>query len=323
MISRGRPHLLAALLLLAGGILTACTPNRDPDTLFAPDAVGVLVIDAALIVDQPLPRIRLSRTLAPDAPYSAGAAVERDANMVIRTDAAAYVYEYFTLGGGPGGYFPTAVPTPIVVPGTRYELEVTTQAGEVLTAGTTTPGRFAIDAWVLLSSDGQTSLRTLQTFATEGDAVFDHPDNQLAYAEGLLDGRYSGAGAATYGAEGFQLAIFSLDRDSALVIDPPFLTEEDLATLPRSGASPALNGEDGFLRLPWFSIYFEGRHLYKVFAVDRNWFDLVRSIPEGGFGPGGNLGDGIDPPIFHVNGGIGLFGSASVDSTGFFIEPVE
>ena len=59
--------------------------------------------------------------------------------------------------------------------------------------------------------------------------------------------------------------------------------------------------------------------------MDRNWFDLVRTQPEGGggFGFGGNFGEGVDPPLFHVQGGIGLFGSASVDSTGFRINPVE
>ncbi len=106
----------------------------------------------------------------------------------------------------------------------------------------------------------------------------------------------------------------------------PILKMEETggSAFPRSGSSPALSGEEGYLRLPWFSIYYDGRHLYKVFAVDGNWFDLVRSIPEGGggIGFGGNLGDGVDPPIWHINGGIGLFGSAAVDSLGFFIAPL-
>ena len=84
-----------------------------------------------------------------------------------------------------------------------------------------------------------------------------------------------------------------------------------------------LSALDGRVRLPWFGIYFEGRHHYKVYAVDRNWYDLVRTTPQtgGGLGFGGNAGDGVEPPIFHVEGGIGLFGSASVDSVGFFILP--
>jgi hypothetical protein len=53
----------------------------------------------------------------------------------------------------------------------------------------------------------------------------------------------------------------------------------------------------------------------------------VRSAPEisGAAGPvvGGNAGDGFERPIFHVEGGVGLFGSASVDSIGFVVLPQE
>ena len=209
-----------------------------------------------------------------------------------------------------------------MLPETRYELSVVTTAGEVLTASTTTPAHFSVDEWVLLANDGQTRLQTLQTFAEAGDDVYNRPSNRLTYPEGLLDARYGGAGAAAYGAAGFQLAGFSLDRDAGLVIDPPFLTERTWRRC-RAKAPRRPSTARGYLRLPWFSIYFDGRHLYKAFAVDPNWFDLIRSIPQGGGVFGGNLGDGSDPPLFHVNGGIGLFGSGSVDSTGFFINPVE
>ena len=66
--------------------------------------------------------------------------------------------------------------------------------------------------------------------------------------------------------------------------------------------------------------------MIRIFALDENWYDLVRSSPElaGGRGAvafGGNLGDAFERPIFHVDGGIGLFGSASVDSGAFFVLP--
>jgi len=282
----------------------------------------VLVVDAVLIVDKPLPVVRLTRTLAPNVPFSMAAAGVDGAMITIRSGGRNLQYEQvpaesgrYRVGGGPW---------PPVLPGTRYDLTVMTIEGEEMSASTTTPQPFPISEWALLTDDGQTLLRTLQTFAEQGESVFYHPDNLLNYADGLLDARFTGADAEAYGAAGFQVSLFSLDREAGFVIDPPFLDEEDLADLPRSGSSPALSGEEGYLRLPWFSIYYDGRHLYKVFAVDGNWFDLVRSIPEGGggIGFGGNLGDGVDPPIWHINGGIGLFGSAAVDSLGFFIAPL-
>ena len=78
------------------------------------------------------------------------------------------------------------------------------------------------------------------------------------------------------------------------------------------------------MRLPWFAIFFEGRYLIKVLALDTNTYDLVRSVPElanGGPGFGGQAGDTFERPIFHLDGGIGLFGSAAVDSIGFTVLP--
>ena len=91
-------------------VLSACSPERDPSTLYAPEAVGVLVVDAVLIVDQPLPVIRLSRTLRPDIPYSAAAALEPDATIVVRTASTEYAYDYFIPFGSLGGYFRAGVP---------------------------------------------------------------------------------------------------------------------------------------------------------------------------------------------------------------------
>ncbi len=305
--------------------LSGCSTDRDPDSLYAPDAVGTLVIDAVLIVDQPLPSMRLSRTLAPNVPYTLEAAAEEGAMLVVTLGPEGLTTEVvYEATATPGTYRPAGGAPPVVLPGERYAVAVTTEAGEVLTAETTTPQNFAINQWVLLANDGSTELRELKTFAELGDGVYSHPDNQLVYPEGLLDGRYGSDSAAAYEAAGFQLAIFSLDPDAGFVIDPPFLEEEDFAEFERQGSSPALNGEDGFVRLPWFTIFYDGRYLYKAFVVDSNWFDLIRTIPEGGggLGFGGNVGEGVDPPLFHVNGGIGLFGSASVDSIGFFITPV-
>jgi hypothetical protein len=318
----------SAIIMLAAGLLASagCTPDRDEATLFAPEAVGVPVVDMVLIVDQPLPPLRLSRTQAPDVPYDPAAAFLGGATVsVLHRIADDVVLEtvYRQDVGGPQ-YVPRDTPVPVVLPGAHYILQVSTLDGETITAETTTPQRFAIDEWVLLDASGTVERRRLETFATQGEAVYDHPANQLDYADGLLDARFS-ASAADLGAAGFQVGLFSLDPDAGFVIDPPFFEPEDFADLPRSGSSPAFAGEDRFVRLPWFAVYYDGRHLVKTYAVDRNWYDLVRTTPEGGggFGFGGNLGDGVDPPLFHVQGGIGLFGSAAADSNGFRINPVE
>lgn len=326
MNSRRREIWLVLTLGLA--LTSGCTPERDPATLFAPEAVGVLVVDATLIVGEPLPALRLTRTLAPDVPFTLSAAWESGATVLVTGPSGVVAYrEYYEENAENGlvaAYRPIGAVIPLVAPGARYDLSAVTTRGETLTATTVTPGEFRVSDWRLLTADGTSVVRSLRTFAELGDSVYTHPDNRLDYAEGLVEGVLPQL-APGYGAAGFQVALFSLDPDAGYVINPPFFTDEDFADLPRSGSSPILNGELGNLRLPWFGVFYDGRILYKAYAVDRNWFDLERSIPQGGgsFVFGGNVGEGIDPPVFHVQGGIGLFGSAAVDSVGFFVRPLE
>jgi hypothetical protein len=298
--------------------MSACTPERDPNELFAPEFLDMLVIDAVLIVDQEFPAVKLTRTLAPNEPFNPDTAGEVGAFINIAREGQSVTYR--DVPDRPGVY--VTLPGYFIEPETEYRLTVTTR-GETLTASTVTPARFTVDEWVLLDPSGTTELRTLQTFAAAGDSVYFRPENQLRYAEGLLEARFAPGGAEQFAAFGYQLALFSIDPDSDYVIDPPFFEEDDFEDLPRQGSSPILLVEEGRVRLPWFGIYFEGRHKYKTFVLDRNWYDLVRSTPQtdGGLGFGGNAGDIQDNPIFRVEGGIGLFGSAAVDSVGFFVLP--
>ena len=69
-----------------------------------------------------------------------------------------------------------------------------------------------------------------------------------------------------------------------------------------------------------FAVAFAGRHLFKVYAIEQNWFDYARSGPDNNFFAGSLAGDNFERPIFNIKGGIGLFGAAAVDSLGFFVE---
>jgi hypothetical protein len=122
---------------------------------------------------------------------------------------------------------------------------------------------------------------------------------------------------------GYQIGLVNLETDSPLLIDADFLEEDDLEEFERINSSPALDYEST-LRIPWLAIYYAGRYRLRVVALDRNWYDIVRSDPAiggGGFGFGGEAGDGSTRPIFHVDGGIGVFGSVSSDSVGFYVNP--
>ena len=301
------------VMLAVSFVMAACSPERDPQSLYAPAGVGELVVDMVLIVDEPLPELILSRTQPPGAPFIPSEAAVADAVVTV-TSGAGVVYSYFWRSEG---YYIAVDRWSSVLPEMKYDLLVTTPEGEVVTATTTTPPSFAVDSWVLLATTPGETDRQLRTFAELGSDVYYAPENQLYYAEGILEARFETAPTA-----GYQLALFSLDYWSDFVIDPPFLDDEDLAEIDREGSSPVFDADDGRVRLPWFAIYFEGRHRYLIYAVDNNWYDLLRtSETGGGLGFGGSVGDGVERPIFHVEGGIGLFGSASSDSVGFYVNP--
>jgi hypothetical protein len=307
--------VVTALLAMVMG---ACSPERGAEELFAPGGENIPVVDAMLVVGKPFPSLYLSRTLPPNQSFSWEKAGITGATVTIEGGSSIAVYTDFAI---PGHYLAeTVTGTDEVLPGTTYRLTATLSDGRVLRATTTTPARVSVREWVLLNDDGTAVEQQLATFEAHGDSVYAQPENQLVYPRGLLEARLQPTAAA-----GYQIAVESLDLDSALLIDADFLDEEDLEDFTRTGQSPPLDTDESNLRVPWFALYYEGRYQLRVHAMDRNWFDLARTDPVlgggGSFGFGGATGDSTERPIFHVDGGIGLFGSMSSDSVGFYINP--
>ena len=303
--------------LITAIVLVACSGERK---LFSPDDVGVLGVYGMLYVDRRLPAIAVYRAQAPDKPFDPQRAAERGATVTVTYDGNQIPYQE----NSPGLYVPRGSidsGSLAVLPETRYRLEVVSQSGERLTAETTTPPSLSVADWVLLDDDATTVIRRLKTFAEieDEDDVYTDPQNQLIYTEGLLEAWLNPVLAG-----GYQAGIYALDPDSGFVFDPEFLEDEDFEDFEPNIASPPILNTETEIRLPWFAIYFKGRYKVKIFAIDRNWFDLARTVPElagGGGGFGGNAGDDFERPIFHVIGGIGIFGSASMDSVGFTVHP--
>jgi hypothetical protein len=301
-----------AILLLFPWAIGACSGERDASELLGPTVVEVPVVNTVFYVGRPLPPVLLSRSIGTGVVFSPENTAITGARVSISTDA--WTREY--IERNPGVYEPAG--TGMVRPNTTYRLRAELPEGSVVTAETTTPDSLVMDAWVLLENDAQSVREELLTFAEAGDQIFDL--NQLIHSDGLFEAWAPVRPNMTP----FQAGIQSLDPESDFVIDVSFLDPEDLEEFERHTASPPIVADDGRLRLPWFAIAFEGRYVLRIFALDNNWFDLVRSLPElsgGGSGFGGNAGDNFDLPLFHIEGGIGLFGSAAVDSIGFTVLP--
>jgi hypothetical protein len=296
-------------------MISGCSTDRPAGDFFAPNDIGTLVVDALLIVDRPLPMILLSRATMPNEIYSPRVGAERNATMTVYVHPDGPLVEYGETTSW-GSYVPVTNTTLEVQPRTTYELRVTTSKGETLRSTTTTPDRFEVSEWVLLDDEGVNVQRTLRTYDELGEGVYGAPENQLVYTQGLLEGRWERGDGP-----GYHIGILSLDLTSDFVIDPEFFEEEDFEDLQREVSSPAFEAPEGLVRLPWFTIFFAGRYKIRMYAVDENWYELILTLPEFGAGFGGEIGDYFERPIFNVEGGIGLFGSASADSIGFFVHP--
>ena len=304
------------LNLLIALFLTACAAERDPGDLFGPvEKDTELVVDALLLVDRTLPELFVRRTVPPGRAYSREEAAVTGARVrVIRSDQ---VFEYAHDPAAPGRYLPPQG-APLVEPLTEYRLEVDVE-GKKVRASTTTPERVRIRQAVLLDEETLEIERTLKSFAELGDQVYAAAENQITYLEGLIEFHLD-----TVAVAGYQAAIFALEEDPEFVDEDlvDFYDEEDEDLL-LANQSPPLAVSGGILRWPWFAVAFAGRSLVKIYALDHNWFEYARSSPDlqeqGGFG--GLAGENFERPFFQVEGGIGLFGSASVDSVGFVVVP--
>ena len=302
------------MFVLAGQLVTACA-QRDPADLFAPEA-GTIVVDAFLIVGARLPDIVLTQTMAANVPYSRDGAALLGAQVVLSSELGAAVYA--SLADAPGTYVPQRGTMPDrVLAGVEYTLDVYAADGRRVRAMTRTPQPFTVADWLLLDDAGNTVQRRLATFEEYGDSVFTRAENQLDYAQGLLEARFDPAGIL-----GLQVGLFSRSPGSPLVIDPDLVDDEE--ELDRVNSSPPFEPSEGTVRLPWFAIFYEGKYVLKIWTMDVNWLDLARTDPVlsgGGFGFGGQAGDDFERPLFHIEGGIGLFGSGAVDSIGVVVLP--
>ena len=300
--------------------LVGCKAERGPSSFYGPDASGMLVVDALLIVDQPLPDVLITQTTTIASSRNAwnrsaryGESAVADAEVTIAQGDQRFLYRAYP--NLPGRYVPPPN-APRVLPNAIYELRVLSQGREA-SAQTRTPDRLDIREVVLLDDATLEVMRVLKKF--EDGGVFNAPENRVPYLLGFLEMRFDPLSAS-----GYQISIESLDLGSDYLANSEVFEEENFE---RYGSSPALEAADGNLRMPWFIVGFAGRHVLRVYAVDENWFDLIRSVPEffdddaNAIQPGNLAGDNFERPLFHIEGGIGLFGSASVDSLGFVVLP--
>lgn len=281
------PPVSAVVVLACLAVLPGCSGDRDPASLFGPAERETVVVDAVLYVDRPLPAILVTRTRAANIAFVEEAAAVNDAEVTVIQGLSEYRYESV---GHLGRYLPPPG-APVVRPKTEYRLRVRA-LGQEVRGVTVTPDRIVINEITILEDTSMDVVRRLEPESTRR--------NQVVYREGLIEVRFDPVDV-----EAYQVVVLEEEPDD-------------------EGGSPPLEARDGRLLLPWFAIGSSGEHRVEVYALDRNLFDFLRSVEASGqnaFGFGSLAGDTFERPVFNLDGGIGVFGSASLDTFGFVVIP--
>lgn len=267
------------------------------------------VVESYMLANNLLPEVRLSTTAPADEFYEFEDHAINFANVEIRLLEAgpgSEIEESFTFfNSGPGLFLPNQ--NHLVKPRRTYELHISfLDSDDVITAYTTVPDTFRImpgtaDSVVYQSQD-QLELTLTKSF---------YPGRQNIYVFNAL--------AKEPEAENLTPLYADLFIDS----DEP---EEDLVLL-SNNSSGIINeanfqeNADGTITLsyPWIGIAFYGENRIVANTIDDNVYDFVRSqqVQLGG----STLSPGeIQNVIYHVEGGIGVFGSLATDTVTTYVK---
>lgn len=267
------------------------------------------VIESYLVADNFLPKIRLSTTVEANQFYDFEVAAVNDAIVevyLLESGPFSDIEEQFTYSvTSPGTYRPNN--NHRVLPLRTYQVSITfDHTNDEITAYTTVPESFEILAGVQDSIIYQSS-EQLQITLSESN----YPGRQNIYVFNALSGNPVPENLTPFYAELFQ------DSDTP---------QEDLNLLANNSSGILNEGNfspnpDGSITLsyPWVGIAFYEENKIVANTIDDNVYDFVRSqqVQLGGttLSPGE-----IQNVIYHVEGGIGVFGSLASDTVSTYVK---
>ncbi len=288
---------IAAIAFISMTAITACDPYQQDDY------VEQVVVQSWLIADEPLPVLKLSKTIPINETYTFEKAALSNAMVDVRlVDASGQVERTFAYYNSEPGIFLPVDGSVLVEPLRRYELLVRINGKPDVTAQTLVPGRF------VTVSQNNSRIKYQSTEQLEIEVTrSEYPGRQNYYV----------------------FTIETLDPDNAELT--PFyadvLGDEDRADvfLNQSGilfeANTELNPVTNTLKfkLPWIGVAFYGPTRITTNAIDDAMYNFIRTkdVQLGG----STLSPGeINNVATNVTNGIGVFGSYARSSVEVIIE---
>lgn len=296
--SKLHPFLLTFLILFSG--IAACSTYNQES--FEEE----IVVEAYLIAQRPLPEVRVSKTAPVFEAYSFEDKAINNAMVIIQelTDQNAVDREFAFQLKESGIYAPSDQSYKVKEQ-QRYRLIVQTDIG-VASSITTVPKQF--------SSTPPTSNEIVYQGAEQFEVAVtptSTPERQTSFIFSVL------SEDAEFGnLTPFYASILEDDDETTLedliLVSSPIINEANY--------DPIDDGNFILIRLPWISVAFYGANQVIASSLDNNLFDFVRSqsVQLGG----GALAPGeIQNIINRIDGGIGIFGSMTTDTTRVIIIP--
>lgn len=287
----------ATLFSLSVVYFTAC------DTYQQDDYVEQVVVQSWLIADEPLPSIKLSRTIPIDEVYSFDRAAISNAQVEVRllnaNQQAERTYTYSV--SQPGIYLPT-VDHVIVEPLRRYELLVRIRGKADITAQTLVPGRFRT------VSQNNTRIRYQSTDQLELEvtrSIYPGRQNYYVFTIETLD------------PENAELTPFYAYILGASQREDVFINQSGILFEANTELNPVTNTL--MFKLPWIGVAFYGPTRITSNTIDDAMYNFIRTknVQLGG----STLSPGeINNVATNVTNGIGFFGSLARSSIEVVIE---
>jgi len=245
------------------------------------DYSNQVVVQGYLTANQPIDSIIVRRTARIDE-YVLGSALSiQEAIVVVTGNGISDTLK--EMRGFHGYYTSVRNPKNIIKPRQTYDLFVQVPDGRTVTASTTVPDTFHII--------GKESFPPI-----------------FHYQKGLFTIDWTSSN--TY--SDYITSVTSVDL-SILDPIPSDFGNNDNGNKP-SRTSYGFNYIDKtHTEIPWFAFHYYGETALIVKAIDKNYYDFIRQL-EGG-------GTDLREMKYNVQGGLGVFGSASVDSLHILLLP--
>jgi len=289
-------YFVAVLVVLAASV-TACDPYQQDDY------VEKVVVQSWLVADEPLPVVRLSRTVPINEVYSFEKAALANALVDVRLlNASGQVERSFTYyTSEPGIYLPIEADV-IVEPLKTYELLVRISGKPDISAQTLVPGRF------LTVSQNNSVIKYQSTEQLELEVTRSmYPGRQNYYVFTI----------ETLDPENADLTPFYADVLNENQRKDVFINQSGILFEANTELNPVTNTLK--FKLPWIGVAFYGPTKITTNAIDDAMYNFIRTkdVQLGG----STLSPGeINNVATNVVNGIGVFGSFARSSVNVMIE---